>query len=87
MGLYFLTLASGYEAATARLLRGDLALWLWVGVVLVGWLIPLATIFGSASGSGRLLLRAVCVLAGGLALRTLIVFGGQGADALISALR
>lgn len=86
LGLYVLTLTSGYDAATARLLRGDLAPWLWVGVVLLGWLIPLATTLGSATSSGRLLLRAVSVLIGGLALRTWIIFGGQGSEALISAL-
>lgn len=85
LGLYLLTLASGYEAARARLLYGDLALWLWGGVVVVGWLVPLATTGGRWSGSGRLLLRAACVLLGGLALRVLIVFGGQGAQALIGA--
>ncbi len=88
LGLYVLFLTSGgYDAAAARLLHGELAPWLWVGVILLGWLIPLATTLGSAAGSGRLLLRAVCVLVGGLALRTWIIFGGQGADALISTLR
>ena len=87
LGLYVLTLSGGYEAATERLLRGDLAPWLWIGVVLLGWFVPLATTLGSRPGSSRLLVRTVCVLIGGLALRTWIVFGGQGSDALISTLR
>ncbi|MEM7350338.1 MAG: NrfD/PsrC family molybdoenzyme membrane anchor subunit, partial [Acidobacteriota bacterium] len=56
LALYAATLAGAYAPALERLWRGDLAPWLWIGVVLLGWLVPLATTAGGA-GSGRLLLR------------------------------
>ena len=64
---------------------GDLAPWLWLGVVLVGWLVPLGL---AARGGSRGLqaVRAAAVLTGVLALRAVIVFGGQGSAALLQTL-
>ncbi len=82
LAIYLLTVLPGYGAAAARMTRGDLAPWLWGGVIVAGWLIPLA--FVSTSDRGKLLARATAVLVGGLSLRALIVFGGQGSAALLT---
>lgn len=67
------------------MVSGELAPWLWGGVVLLGWLVPLALALWDG-GRGALILRATAVLAGALALRTLLVFGGQGSAALLNTL-
>jgi len=61
------------------LVTGSLSLWFWVGVVVVGLLVP----FGLELWSTRRMTRALvvastlCVLLGGLVLRTVVVIGGQ----------
>ncbi len=90
--LYLLQIDAAYGAAKARLMTGSLAPWLWGGVVLIGWLVPLAlsrrggTDKGD-SGVGLAAWRAIAILIGVLALRAVLVFGGQGAEALIAAVR
>lgn len=81
---FYLSSQAGYDQALARMTRGDLALWLWGGVVLAGWIVPLVEVLMSGASSARLLGRAVAILIGGFALRALIVFGGQGSAALLS---
>jgi len=61
------------------LVTGSLSLWFWIGVVVVGLLVP----FGLELWSMRKMMRALvvastlCVLLGGLVLRTVVVIGGQ----------
>lgn len=88
--LYLLQIDSAYGVAKARIMTGSLAPWLWVGVVLIGWLVPLALARrgdagDSGTGVGLGAWRAVAILIGVLALRAVLVFGGQGAEALIAS--
>lgn len=62
------------------LISGPLSLWFWIGVVLIGLLVP----FGLELGSLRakeitplVLASTLCVLLGGLILRAVVVMGGQ----------
>ena len=65
---------------SAVLISGHLALWFWVGVVLIGLAAPfvLDLLALRAKGTTSLTLAStLCVLAGGLVLRALVVIGGQ----------
>jgi formate-dependent nitrite reductase membrane component NrfD len=78
-------LAFGSTAAAADsvgiLTFGGLAFLFWVGVVIVGLLIPLALLYASVRGKepvvGAILTSACLVLIGGFVLRLVIVLGGQ----------
>jgi polysulfide reductase chain C len=62
------------------LLAGPMALWFWLGVVLVGLAVPVALdLWGLRVEGTRLLavLSSLCILVGGLALRAMLVIGGQ----------
>lgn len=63
---------------------GEFALWFWIGIVLIGWALPFfassRSIFSEQRG---LILSQLCFLFGAFAVRTVIVFGGQGAQAFI----
>jgi polysulfide reductase chain C len=62
------------------LISGSLALWFWLGVILVGLLIPFgleAWTLRTQATTPLLLLSALCVLLGGVILRAVIVVGGQ----------
>lgn len=82
----FIWLSAFSTAASAQavglLLSGPLSLYFWIGVVLVGLLIPLG--LGVLAWRRRgtaislaMALSALCVLAGGFILRTVIILGGQ----------
>jgi len=68
-------------AAVALLLTGPMAFIFWVGVVLVGLLIPLALEFASVRGReaivGSVLASTSLVLLGGLFLRAAVLLSGQ----------
>lgn len=67
-----------------QLFFGEFALWFWVGVVVIGWALPFFVssrpIFSEKS---TILLTQLCFLCGAFALRTVIVFSGQGAQAFV----
>ena len=67
-----------------QLFFGEFALWFWVGVVFVGWVLPF---FASSrpffSEKRTIILTQLCFLCGAFALRTVIVFSGQGAQAFV----
>jgi polysulfide reductase chain C len=80
-GLQSLTLILFLIAVPAGvLLAGSMALWFWLGVVVVGLLVPAALDYQGlrAEGSTVLaMLSSLCVLAGGMVLRAVLVIGGQ----------
>jgi len=62
------------------LLAGAMALWFWLGVVVVGLLAPAALDYLGLRAKGSrvvAMLSSVCVLAGGMILRAVLVIGGQ----------
>jgi len=62
------------------LISGPLALWFWLGVVLIGLVAPfvLELLALKAKGTTSLALAStLCVLVGGLVLRAMVVIGGQ----------
>jgi len=62
------------------LLAGPVSAWFWIGVVLIGLMAPLALeLWALRSRVTRLLgpVSSLCVLVGGLALRAVLVIGGQ----------
>lgn len=73
LALFLLGIGDAYGDARDRLLSGSLAPVLWLGVVVVGWIVPLVL-----AGKRAAALRAVAIVIGVFALRALIVFGGQG---------
>jgi formate-dependent nitrite reductase membrane component NrfD len=78
LGLYVIGLATGSAAqvqALPALLTGRFGLLFWLGVVLAGVLLPLA--LGASRRSRVAPLALVLLLAGGLALRWVIVDAGQ----------
>ena len=78
------------SAGKDQLFLGHYALWFWIGVVLIGWVIPLFVNSRFASSSSfpeerSILLTQLCLIGGAFALRTVIVFGGQGAQAFLGS--
>jgi len=80
-----ISLTSFSSAGKERLFSGEFAIWFWVGVVLIGWALPFFTSFSASSSKKIMLLSQLCFIFGAFALRTVIVFGGQGAQAFISS--
>lgn len=85
LGAFLAWLTFGSTAAAADsvgiLTFGGLAFLFWVGVVIVGLLIPLVLLYASVRGKepmvGAILTSACLVLIGGFVLRLVIVLGGQ----------
>jgi formate-dependent nitrite reductase membrane component NrfD len=79
--LEVLALISFLVAAPAGvLINGPLSLWFWVGVVLIGLVVPFGLELWTLKAKGtRLLVLAstLCVLLGGFILRAVVVIGGQ----------
>ncbi len=73
------------DAGKARIISGDLAAWFWIGLVAVGWLLPLAASLRASNRFSEIAVRQACFLVGALALRVVVVSGGQGASAFIGA--
>jgi len=69
------------SAGKNQLFFGEYALWFWVGVVFIGWALPF--IIGSSAPPSKkvIILTQLCFICGAFALRTVIVFSGQGAQA------
>lgn len=85
-----ITITSFSSAGKDQLFFGEYALWFWIGVVCIGWVIPffINSRFagpGSFPEARTILLTQLCLIAGAFALRTVIVFGGQGAQAFLGA--
>lgn len=62
------------------LITGSLSIWFWVGVVLIGLLVPFGLELWSLRAKARgvlVLASTLCVLLGGLILRAAVVIGGQ----------
>jgi len=62
------------------LISGPLNLWFWVGVVLIGLLVPFGLELWTLKAKGTRLLAlasTLCVLLGGFILRAVMVIGGQ----------
>ncbi len=66
-----------------RLFFGEFALWFWIGVVLIGWVLPFITSSSHFPKKRTIILTQLGLLFGAFALRTVIVFSGQGAQAFI----
>lgn len=69
-----------------RLFSGEFALWFWIGVVFIGWVLPfiinsMSTHSSSFSDKKAIILSQLCFICGAFALRAVIVFSGQGAQA------
>jgi polysulfide reductase chain C len=66
--------------AVGRLVSGSVASIFWVGVILLGIIIPIgisvSTYFSGEAQAGLLILATVCEVLGGLALRYVILKGG-----------
>ena len=84
LGGYLVGIDPAHGAARDRMLTGALAPWLWGGVVIVGWLLP--WLLARRADRSVVLLRAGAVMLGVIALRALLVWGGQGEAALIAGL-
>lgn len=78
VGSWLLTQSSRETEAVRRVLTGDVAPWLWLGFLGAGILLPLIGLARSRTGTLRLALLGAAPLVGGLALRAVVVFGGQG---------
>ncbi len=73
--------SSGIE----RLFYGELAVWFWGGVVAIGWALPLLVGLRKSASQQAIVLNQLAFLMGALALRVVIVLGGQGAESFIGA--
>jgi formate-dependent nitrite reductase membrane component NrfD len=77
-----------YSSNTAKhsvktIVAGDLALLFWLVVVLIGIIVPFIITMTAGAGSQALfIINAVCVLAGGMALRYTILSAGKYASLL-----
>lgn len=72
-----------YESSAARdsvmrMIRGSIAPAFWIGVVLLGIIIPIALLFAASSAGGAALITTVVfVIIGGMALRYVILKAGM----------
>ena len=73
------------NSARESLLYGDYALWFWLGLVLVGWVLPLLSKVLKTYNKTNIILRQLCFISSAFALRAFIVFGGQSSAAFIGA--
>lgn len=72
-------------AGKERLFIGELALWFWLGVVIIGWGLPFFASLNSRLSDKTIMLTQLCLIFGAFALRTIIVLGGQGPQSFIGA--
>jgi len=69
-----------YESVAARdsvirIIKGDIAPVFWLGVVLLGLIVPIILLFASTA-SASLIIAAICAIIGGVALRYVILKAG-----------
>ena len=83
VGLIALTTVS--SSGIERLFYGQFALWFWGGVVAIGWAIPFLLGIQRSVSKQYIVLSQLCFLCGAVALRVVIVLGGQGAESFIGA--
>jgi formate-dependent nitrite reductase membrane component NrfD len=73
---------STYESEAARdsvkmVLQGSIAPVFWIGVVLLGIVVPIAILFAASPGAlAALIITVICVIIGGVALRYVILKAG-----------
>ncbi len=77
-----LSISSFSAAGMNRLFFGEFALWFWIGVVLIGWVLPFVA-SSSHPKKRTIIVTQLGLLLGAFALRAVIVFGGQGTQAFI----
>ncbi len=80
-----LSISTFSEAGMNRLLFGEFSLWFWIGVVLIGWLLPFFFSFSHSPKKNTIILTQLSLLLGAFALRAVIVFSGQGPQAFIGS--
>lgn len=73
------------SAGKDQLFFGQLSLWFWIGVVVIGWAIPFIMSSRSSPSKNTIMLTQLCFLCGAVSLRTIIVFSGQGAQAFLGS--
>lgn len=73
------------DEATRRVYQGELALWLWGGVALLGCLVPFLSYLPKTQSPRLMIFRQLCFLGSALALRAVIVLGGQGTESFLGA--
>jgi formate-dependent nitrite reductase membrane component NrfD len=79
VALYLWVATYGSSAAkdsVLRMVQGSVAPVFWVGVVLLGIVIPVAVLFAAPSALAALLAAAICAIIGGVALRFSILKAG-----------
>lgn len=83
--LYGPTSGAGLQARQRVLTDVRLAGWLWIGVVFVGWLLPLFGMTRPDDSRRGLFTRCLLVIAGTVSLRALVFLSGLGRAAFIGA--
>jgi len=71
-----------YESSAARdsvmmMIRGNIAPVFWIGVILLGIIIPVAILFATGGGTASLITVIVCAIIGGVLLRYTILKAGM----------
>jgi len=71
-----------YESSAARdsvmmMIRGNIAPVFWIGVILLGIIIPVAILFATGGGTASLITVIVCAIIGGVLLRYVILKAGM----------
>jgi len=71
-----------YESSAARdsvmmMIRGNIAPVFWIGVILLGIIIPIAILFAIGGGTASLITVTVCAVIGGVLLRYVILKAGM----------
>jgi formate-dependent nitrite reductase membrane component NrfD len=72
------------------LITGPLSIWFWVGVVVIGLVVPFGLELGTLKAKQTtplVLASTLCVLLGGLILRAVVVIGGQISMVVIAGYR
>ncbi len=73
VGLVFFLMAASQSIGIARLLMGDLAVWFWLGLVVVGLVAPAALVWlGKKNAAFSVLAAFLFVVVGGLAVRAML---------------
>jgi formate-dependent nitrite reductase membrane component NrfD len=83
MAIYLWVATYASEVArdsVVRILRGSIAPVFWIGVVLLGMIIPIAlllTNFFAGASAALMIIAAICAIIGGVTLRYIILKGGM----------
>jgi polysulfide reductase chain C len=85
VALYLWVATYGSTAArdsVCRIVQGNVAMVFWLGVVLLGIVVPLAVLFAAPVAAASLITAGVCAIIGGVALRFSILKAGVYAPLL-----